>query len=374
MVADIVRRLRNPSFSEERRSLGVVTFNGEQQRLIENLLDEQRRSYPELEPFFDKDRWHEPVWSTEWWMDAEVALSKLDQRLVEDLDADRAKAAAAAPIDAAVEPEIVEQNRDEPTVEPEISPPIDEMPGEPANDPEPVTDAIPQRLYADQALPVAPLAPRPEARDDKRAYRIADLNDLGRPVEPGRFYDASYRPALSAMVDYVLSVEGPIYEELLIRRIARAHDIQRVGPLVREAIADRIDASVARTDDDGRPVLWPPGEESHTIYPHRPASAAVRSHIDTPMPELVGIATTLPSNASEAERARMIGQRLGLSRIEASTRARFERASELAASRLDRKTGMRFEIVTFPGWLSSDHCQSTPNCARLIQTGTSSLP
>ena len=36
------------------------------------------------------------------------------------------------------------------------------------------------------------------------------------------------------------------------------------------------------------------------------------------------------ADASEAERARMIGQRLGLSRIEASARARFEKASELA--------------------------------------------
>ncbi|WP_244481084.1 DUF3320 domain-containing protein [Methylobacterium sp. Leaf102] len=517
VVAEIVRRLREPSFAEERRSLGVVTFNGEQQRLIENLLDEQRRSYPELEPFFDKDRWHEPVfvknlenvqgderdaiifsvavgpdpsgrpvttvsslnrdgghrrlnvaitrarrelvvfaslrpeqidlgrtraqgvrdfkhflefadrgaralaeafaptggdvespfeaavmaglqargwtvhaqigvsgfridlgivhpdapgrylagvecdgatyhssatardrdrlrehvltdlgwrirrvWSTEWWMDAKGALAKLDQRLVEDLEADRAKAAAAALIDVAVEPEVVEQDREEPTAEPEVAPPVVEMPSEPANDPAPVTDAIPQRLYADQALPVALPAPRLAVEDDVRDYRMADLNDLGRPVEPGRFYDASYRPALSAMVDHVLSVEGPIYEELLIRRVARAHGIQRVGPLVRDAIASQVDASVARTEDDGRPVLWPRGEEPRMSYPHRPADAAVRSHADTPMPELVGIAITLPSNASEAERARMIGQRLGLSRIESAARARFEKASELA--------------------------------------------
>ena len=38
-----------------------MTFNGEQQRLIENLLDQERRSYPELERFFDSARWHEPV-------------------------------------------------------------------------------------------------------------------------------------------------------------------------------------------------------------------------------------------------------------------------------------------------------------------------
>ena len=179
-------------------------------------------------------------------------------------------------------------------------------------------------------MPITPPALRLQAPEEVQDYRIAELNDLGRPVEPGRFYDASYRPALSAMVDHVLSVEGPIYEELLIRRIARAHGLQRVGPLVREAIADRIDAAVARTDDEGRPVLWPPGEEPRTSDRHRPSDATVRSHTDTPMPELVGIAMTLPSNASAAERARMIGQRLGLSRIEASARARFEKASELA--------------------------------------------
>ncbi|MBN9026343.1 MAG: DUF4011 domain-containing protein, partial [Rhizobiales bacterium] len=61
VVADIVRRLREPDFERGRSSLGVVTFNGEQQRLIENLLDAERRNRPELELFFDPKRWHEPV-------------------------------------------------------------------------------------------------------------------------------------------------------------------------------------------------------------------------------------------------------------------------------------------------------------------------
>ena len=61
VVADVVRRLKAPDFAADRRSIGIVTFNGEQQRLIENLLDQERRSHPELEPFFDPARWHEPV-------------------------------------------------------------------------------------------------------------------------------------------------------------------------------------------------------------------------------------------------------------------------------------------------------------------------
>ncbi len=60
-VADwVVARLLDPAFAAARSSLGVVTFNGEQQRLVENLLDERRRAQPELERFFDA-RWHEPV-------------------------------------------------------------------------------------------------------------------------------------------------------------------------------------------------------------------------------------------------------------------------------------------------------------------------
>ncbi|MGX9856405.1 DUF3320 domain-containing protein [Limimaricola variabilis] len=45
---------------DERLTLGVITFNGEQQGLILDLLDEERRRNPELEWFFEEDR-EEPV-------------------------------------------------------------------------------------------------------------------------------------------------------------------------------------------------------------------------------------------------------------------------------------------------------------------------
>ena len=61
VAAEVVRRLRDPVTVRGGLSIGIVTFNGEQQRLIENLLDAERRSYPELEPFFDPARCKEPV-------------------------------------------------------------------------------------------------------------------------------------------------------------------------------------------------------------------------------------------------------------------------------------------------------------------------
>ena len=45
VVANVVQRLRDPRFEAERSSLGIVTFNSEQQKLIENLLDQERRAH-----------------------------------------------------------------------------------------------------------------------------------------------------------------------------------------------------------------------------------------------------------------------------------------------------------------------------------------
>lgn len=50
LVAEVLLRLRDPQ--RNHLSIGIVTLNSEQQRLIEDLLDQERRTDPELEPFF----------------------------------------------------------------------------------------------------------------------------------------------------------------------------------------------------------------------------------------------------------------------------------------------------------------------------------
>ncbi len=59
LVAEVVRRLRLPE--DQRQSIGIVTFNLKQQMQIENLLDDERRADPSLEPFFNEDEVDEPV-------------------------------------------------------------------------------------------------------------------------------------------------------------------------------------------------------------------------------------------------------------------------------------------------------------------------
>ena len=55
VVAEVVRRLADPEFCAAGRTIGVVTFNSQQQTLIEDLLDDERRRNPAIEPHFGDD-------------------------------------------------------------------------------------------------------------------------------------------------------------------------------------------------------------------------------------------------------------------------------------------------------------------------------
>jgi hypothetical protein len=48
-------------------------------------------------------------------------------------------------------------------------------------------------------------------------------------LDPSLFYDRDYEHVLNSMVAVTLQREAPIYEDVLIERIARAHGFQRSG-------------------------------------------------------------------------------------------------------------------------------------------------
>ena len=61
IVAEILRRLTHEDLSVREQSIGVVTFNSEQQTLIEDLLDQARSAHPRIEWAFSLDSGIEPV-------------------------------------------------------------------------------------------------------------------------------------------------------------------------------------------------------------------------------------------------------------------------------------------------------------------------
>jgi hypothetical protein len=268
------------------------------------------------------------IWSTEWWMDAATAMEKLHARLTADLEADRASRAMAPAAPVVPDIEIATRTNDdaddnaEPS--PSVAPPTianDQLqPPQPAND----SDEVVLRRYARG----------PETTDAGRevppgTYVRANPEDVVRPDRES-FYEPSYRGALRRMVDHVVSQEAPIYFDVLVERIARAHRFQRSGEVVQKTVWAALGRGRFPSSRDGdRHLIWPADAEvvSKTAY----RGAGGREHGDIPLPELAGLAEILRAGGldEEEEIIRGMQEHFDLGRLAASTRERFEAATKI---------------------------------------------
>lgn len=77
------------------------------------------------------------------------------------------------------------------------------------------------------------------------------------------------------MVAVVIRTEGPIFIELLLTRIARAHGFGRIGVTIRETILATIDPIFPTSGQGGMTMLWPEGVVKEST-PFRFGATAVR--------------------------------------------------------------------------------------------------
>lgn len=265
------------------------------------------------------------IWSTEWWMDAATAMDKLNARLTADLEADRAFRATASAKPDTEEDVLTNDGVDGGDAEPSLSSApstvADDRPlplPQPAND----HDEVEPRKYARG----------PETSDPGRevplaSYVRANPEDVARP-DRENFYEPSYRSHLRRMVDHVISREAPIYFDVLVERIARAHGFQRSGEVVQRTVWAALGRGRFPSSRDGdRHLIWPADAEivSKTAY----RGAGGRDHGDIPLPELAGLAEILRAKGLEEEEEIIRGmqEHFGLGRLAASTRERFEAAT-----------------------------------------------
>jgi very-short-patch-repair endonuclease len=270
------------------------------------------------------------IWSTEWWIDASSALQKIHERLEADLIADRA-------------------SRSEPVSDPD---PVQETDASPSSDEQrkiiPIESLPPRLPPAEDELPAygndelvcgdettsveepAKLYARGPSADDEKpelapTYSKADLTGAISP-DRDRFYDVDYRSNLRAMVEHVVSLEGPIYFDVLVDRLARAHGILRSGETVQKVVRAALGRGRFASSREGdRQVVWQSAEVPKDIVAYRNGSD--RDHGDIPLGELAGLASLLAKQGLEDEeilRAMQLHFKLG--RLAASTRERFEEA------------------------------------------------
>jgi transcriptional regulator with XRE-family HTH domain len=183
---------------------------------------------------------------------------------------------------------------------------------------------------------------RPESKTQaSHIYRVTNFETLEMTANPGQLYVLENRISLVRMVAHAISLEAPIFEDLLARRVARAHGLARATRKLVEIIQEITEGKYGRTREDDRTVVWPKKGEIGQLTPFRAAPLDLRDHVDIPLEELASLAIPLLAEGHAPEAAAIImARQLGLGRIMPNARSRLTAAAELARERLSAGEGV----------------------------------
>jgi very-short-patch-repair endonuclease len=175
------------------------------------------------------------------------------------------------------------------------------------------------------------LETRPNMELSRTEYVATNFSALGLKPDASRFYDRDYEPVLRSMVEHVLKYESPIYEDLLVVRIARAHGFQRSGDRIQKAVTRVIGKKYRKSQDDGRAVIWEDNANPSGLVSYRNSQPDVRSHVDVPIAELASLAVPfIRVRLADDDILYRMADHFKLGRLREPTRVRFQSAVNLA--------------------------------------------
>jgi hypothetical protein len=160
---------------------------------------------------------------------------------------------------------------------------------------------------------------------------VSDFGTSGIRPAGALFYEPAYQTVVRQMAALVIATEGPVFDDVLVRRVAEAHGFGRAGAVIRKAVLAAVDRSVHRTiDPDGRTVFWPAGITPQTVA-YRRAYRTDRKTADIPFEELVALARTLDlDNLFDPDALEGMRRELELERLQDPTRSRLMRVVNVA--------------------------------------------
>jgi hypothetical protein len=269
------------------------------------------------------------VWSTDWWINKAGALDHLDEHLRDHLEADRERrqreAETARDMPEETQTSSVddigdsESGHDAQQLEPELN-------TESTQSHEPVPDGVVDvsesgslghPVFAFAGDDVSPIETK---------YRKAQLDHAKFAPDPDQFYEEAYEPHINAMIDHIIDIEGPIHEDVLVRRIARHHGFQRAGRQIRDLVVRLAIHRRGRTQEDVGLFFWRKGTVKEKLAPARYAhrDGEMRNVERINSEELRAIDVTLALDGDIVDLARS----LGIGRLSGSARARLESVLE----------------------------------------------
>ena len=267
------------------------------------------------------------VWSTDWWVDRVGTLEKIDRKLRDLLVLSRERRAveeqrvAAAEEAAAAIARASADAAHSSGVDPagEADNELAGLSADTGRTPPAQATRLPVETYARNAGASEVAATQFVEADPKSAVEGVSADD---------FFNKTYDKVLLPMINHVVEVEGPVLDAVLARRIARAHGWQRTGARIHERVVGLAALSHRGTSEEVGTFFWPSGLEPGAVIAfRRAADDSARSVDEVCLPELIALARGVLSGGLTTEAAVVaMARELGLQRLRAASRARFEAA------------------------------------------------
>ncbi len=278
------------------------------------------------------------IWSLDWWYSADEVRDRIVNELSDLLDVSRQedirrRAEAEARAEARLQTRAQTTNRQAAELKTDVEE-AEEPPTSPSNTDIAeganlgVTDAF--RLIASGSG----TSSNDRAADDAPLFRIADLS--GFHADPDQFFEFRYRQTIHDMVAAIMTAEAPIREDVLAKRIARAHGWLRTGARIRDQLALHL-RDLDRTDEQTGRFLWSKGSVRDSIAYRVPASDEDRRSVaEIAVAELVGCALANSDLLGERDPALSFARLIGLDRLAQPSRQRLEQALGLARAMISK--------------------------------------
>jgi hypothetical protein len=155
-----------------------------------------------------------------------------------------------------------------------------------------------------------------------------DLTVAGYEVDSNVFFDEAYNPTLLRMIDHVVKVEGPVRDEVLSRRIARAHGWVRTGSKIQDRVVRLASQHYRNASEDVGIFFWPQNDSAEeTVLFRRPSDGSARSVDEISLTELKSLAIEMFRAGHDKDSGlTAMAREIGLRKLSSTNKARLELA------------------------------------------------
>ncbi|WP_029048778.1 DUF3320 domain-containing protein [Cupriavidus sp. amp6] len=261
------------------------------------------------------------IWSTDWWIDMPGTLEKVHTQLDALLAQQRAQRTMSESA-AELAQQAIEAARAAPdggdesaVVQPQVDPPTE--PDVTSSEGSPSIGAMYAKNHTSSINHVS-----------GATFIEVDLAMTDHVPEAEQFFERDYDARLLAMVEHVVRAEGPVRDEVLARRIARAHGWSRTGSRIVERVVELSKRHFHTEEEDvGLFFRVKDGGSQEPIVFRRPAPGTARAVDEIALAELASLATEFKERHFDREAAlNAMAKEVGLLKLRTASRERLERA------------------------------------------------